>query len=325
LALFRIGKPAADALLRILQEKNATLTRWAAGNKIPPEILMAHATSVLGDMQDLRAENTLIAKLTSAPRRSDAARLLRAQAINALGRMRSAKATAALARVVLEQDSELRGLCVLALAQIGDKSAIAALQRATSVSDDFDERLRSMMGIALLGGEAELAFFNKQIDNERILFGKDQVRFRAECGNNSCDEQIKRLGEQRTNALNQLKDILETGSKCAEKEACWAEVLADVSANSFKRQRAAFFLGRSKNPEHIANLGKQLTDTDVELRMGALLGISWLVSDAPAAAQRAKTLIQPMQQQIEEERGRTQYAGTRDEMLRVLWMLQNVP
>ena len=325
LALFRIGKPAADALLRILQEKNPALSKWALGNKTPPETLVAHAASVLGDMQDIRAENTLIARLNSAARRSDAARLLRAQAVNALGRMRSAKATAALSRVVLEQDSELRGLCVLALAQIGDKSVLAALQKATSASDDFDERLRAMMGIALLGGEAELAFFNKQIDTERTLFGKDQVRFREECGNNSCDERIKRLGEQRMEALNQLKDILEAGSRCEEKEACWAEVLADVNANSFKRQRAAFILGRSKNPAHIATLGKQLADADVDVRMHSLLGISWLVGDVPAAAAQAKALIAPMQQQIDEERGRTQYAGTRDEMLRVLWTLQNLP
>jgi len=325
LALFRIGAPAAEALLRILQEKNPALRQWASNHKIPPELLVAHAASVLGDMQELRAESTLIARLAAAPRRSDASRLLRAQSVNALGRMRSTKATSTLSRLVLEQDTELRGLCVLALAQIGDKSAIAALQKATLASGDFDERLRSMMGIALLGGEAELAFFNKQIDNERVHFGKDQVRFREECGSNACDEQIKRLGEKRMEALNQLKDILETGSKCEEKEACWAEVLADVNANSFKRQRAAFFLGRSKNPEHVASLGKQLADADLDVRMSVLLGLAWLAHDVPAAASRAKALIPSMQQQIDDERGRTQYAGTRDEMLRVLWVLQHSP
>jgi len=325
LALFRMGKPAADALLRILQERNAPLRQWAHSHKVSPETLMAHAASVLGDMQEMRAESTLIAKLTAAPRRNEADRQLRAQSINALGRMRSTKATSVLSRVVLEQDAELRGLCVLALAQIGDTSAIAALQRAALASSDFDERLRAMMGVALLGGEAELAFFNRQMDQERLHFGKDQIRFREECGSNACDEQIKRLGEQRTEALNQLKDILETSSKCEEKEACWAEVLADVTANGFKRKRAAFVLGRSKNPEYIATLGQQLADADLDVRMSSLLGISWLVADLPAAAQQAKALIQPMQQQMEEERGRRQYAGVRDEMLRVLWTLQNLP
>jgi len=325
LALFRMGKPAADALLLVLQEKNAALRKWAFENKIPSEILMANATSVLGDMQELRAENILIARLTLASGRNDAYKLLRAQAINALGRMRSSKAPAALSRAVVELDAELRGLCVLALAQIGDKNALAALKTA-STTGDFDERLRAMMGVALLGGEAELAFFNKQMDEERSLFGKELPRLKKECGDSpSCDEQIKRLGEQRTEALNQLKDILETGSKCEEKESCWAQVLVDVNANSFKRQRAAFFLGRSKNPEHIAALGKQLMDADLDLRMSSLLGLSWLISDVPSAAEQAKKLIQPMQQQMEEERGRTQSLGVRDEMLRVLWTLQNLP
>ncbi|MCL2179443.1 MAG: HEAT repeat domain-containing protein [Proteobacteria bacterium] len=325
LALFRMGKPAADAMLLILQEKNTGLLKWAAGNKISSQMLMANAASVLGDMQDLRAENILIAKLTPKDNSFDALRL-RQQAIHALGRMRSTKATTALSRVVLEQNVMVRNLCVLALAQIGDKTALAALKKAASVDEsDFDERLRAMTGIALLGDEAELAFFNKQMDSEHTAFGKDQVRFKKECGNNSCDAQIKRLGEQRMEALNQLKDILETSSKCAETETCWAEVLADTSANSLKRQRAALFLGRSKNPQHMASLGKQLADADLELRMQSLLAISWLVRDNPQAARQAKTLIQPMQQQMDEERGSTQKSGVRDEMWRVLWTLQNLP
>jgi|GEM_PF-891306 len=332
LALFRIGKPAADALLRILQEKNVTLTQWAASNKIPPETLVAYAASVLGHMQELRAETTLIARLGAVPRSNDAnramaARVLREAAISSLGRMRSSKATAALGRVVSEPDAGLRRLGVLALAQIGDKSAIPILQRATAASGDFDERLLSLMGVALLGGEAELAYFNRQIDNERFTLGKDQARIKeehkAECANNACDAQIKRMGEQRMEALHQLKDMLETGSRCAEAEDCWAKVLADTNANGLKRQRAAFFLGKSKNPEHLATLGNQLKDEDLNVRGSALLGISWLVADLPSATAQAQALIQPMQQQLEDERGRTQYLGVRDEMLRVLWVLQN--
>ncbi|MCL2626768.1 MAG: HEAT repeat domain-containing protein [Cystobacterineae bacterium] len=324
LALFRLGNPAADAMLLILQEKNTGLIKWAVGNKISSQMLMVNATSVLGDMQDLRAENILISKLTPKNNSFESLRLQQ-QAVHALGRMRSTKATAALSRVVLEQDVLLRNLCVLALAQTGDKTALPALKKAASIGE-FDERLRALTGIALLGGEDELAFFNKQMDSERAAFGKDQARFREECGNNSCDAQIKRLGEQRMEALNQLKDVLEAGSKCGEKEACWTEVLTDASAsNSLKRQRAAFFLGRSKNPQYIAVLGKQLMDADLELRMQSLLGISWLVRDNPQAAQQAKTLIQPMQQQMDEERSSTQKAGIRDEMWRVLWTLQNLP
>ncbi|MCL2012944.1 MAG: HEAT repeat domain-containing protein [Cystobacterineae bacterium] len=324
LALFRIGKPAADAMLLILQEKNTSLKAWALSNKtpIPPGALMALATRVLGEMQEMRAENILISKLMPATEKN---KWLRQQAISALGRMRSTKATETLSRVVLEPEVVLRGLCAVALAQIGDKSALASLKKATSTGD-FDARLGAMLGIALLGGEAELDFFNKQMDNEHILFRKDQAQLKERCGNHpSCNERIKRLGEDRRLALNQLKDILETSSKCGEKEPCWAEVLADSNAHSFKRQRAAFFLGRSKNPQHIEALGKQLADEDLELRVSTLLSISWLVRDEPLAASEAKKLVEPLQQQLEEERSSIQKRGARDEMLRVLWTLQNLP
>ncbi|MGZ6142122.1 MAG: HEAT repeat domain-containing protein, partial [Myxococcales bacterium] len=94
-ALFLIGQPAVDPLMKIAQDQDPAYLAWAKENNRAPAGTYAKAALVLGDLEDARAVPVLMAKLKyvdpdPVPGTSRLlTNLVRMFAANALGRLRA--------------------------------------------------------------------------------------------------------------------------------------------------------------------------------------------------------------------------------------------
>src|SRR5438270_651212 len=101
-ALFLIGPPAVEPLMKIAQDQDAAYVAWAKENNRAPAGTYAKAALVLGDLGDARAIPVLLEKLRykDPDPLPGTARLLtnlvRQFAANALGRLRAREAAAAI-------------------------------------------------------------------------------------------------------------------------------------------------------------------------------------------------------------------------------------
>jgi len=63
-ALYQVGTPAADALLAVMEGRDAELAKWAKDNGIHPASYIMKGAEVLGHLRDRRAEAVLIKQLS---------------------------------------------------------------------------------------------------------------------------------------------------------------------------------------------------------------------------------------------------------------------
>ena len=129
-ALFQLGRPAGDALLPVLEGKDAQLASWAQGRRILPASYYSKAAQVLGDLRDRRAEGALMQRLAFSDGDPRIQAIVRMQAADALGRMRTQGAAKQLAAMLTETDPVIRGAYVRALVHLGGRDALPALQKA---------------------------------------------------------------------------------------------------------------------------------------------------------------------------------------------------
>ncbi|HME89915.1 MAG TPA: HEAT repeat domain-containing protein, partial [Myxococcaceae bacterium] len=62
-ALFQIGRPAADALVRVIDGEDKSLISWARKNNVIEPAIYAKTAQVLGDLLERRAERPLLSRL----------------------------------------------------------------------------------------------------------------------------------------------------------------------------------------------------------------------------------------------------------------------
>src|SRR5260221_3283645 len=129
-ALFLVGAPAVDPLLKIAQDQDPAYLAWAKENNRAPAGTYAKAALVLGDLEDPRAIPVLLAKLKyvdpdPVPGTSRLlSNLVRQFAANALGRLRAKEAAGPIQAIVSTkdaQDEDLTTFAAEALVWIGDR------------------------------------------------------------------------------------------------------------------------------------------------------------------------------------------------------------
>jgi hypothetical protein len=165
LALASLGRNALGPLTDQLDNSNAVVRRnaaWAIGEltgmtpgaraaAVPqlitllrdtdPWVRMAAARAI-GEVRDRRASETLIVTLSDADWR------VRRLAVWALNEMKEQLAVAAICNLLLtDAHSEVRAAAADALAEIRNREALAALQKATN---DTDERVRTKALLAIM-------------------------------------------------------------------------------------------------------------------------------------------------------------------------------
>src|SRR6266481_5865869 len=137
-ALFLIGAPAVEPLMKIAQDQDPAYLAWAKENNRAPAGTYAKTALVLGDIEDARAMPVLLGKLKyvdpdPVPGTSRLlSNLVKMFAANALGRMRAVEAGPAIQALVSTtnpQDEDVTTLAAEALVWLGDRAQARELMK----------------------------------------------------------------------------------------------------------------------------------------------------------------------------------------------------
>ena len=213
-ALYQLGKPAADALVAILNKTDKTAVEWAAKAGIKDVAVYAKAMQIIGDLHDLRAEKALIEALNFKSEYDDIRLIIRMRAADALGRMRSKEAVKPLSTMLTEEESVARRDYVAALVRIGGTEALPKLIESAA-SGIWDARHESIRGIAMLGDD--VAVLEK-------LEADEPKRFEDECKNDSelpgCSD-AQGNAKKHVEAISKYKVRVAAAKTCQSDTACW--------------------------------------------------------------------------------------------------------
>jgi HEAT repeat protein len=315
-ALFEIGRPAADALVRVLDGEDKSLMSWAKQNNVIEPAIYAKTAQVLGDLLDRRAEKALISHLSFNSEYLDLKLFVRMRMADALGRLRSREAIKPLlAMLAQEEEPTARGEYVRALARIGTREAIPALLKL-AVKGSWDERESLIGGIAMLGGEEELPALTK-------LGAAEESMTTAECkadGRIAGCQNPSELAKKRVASLQQYHKLLQAAQQCRSDATCWAKRLQDPEERI--RERAAYELGRSGKAEMVDPLIAHLGEANLDVRMALIESLDWLILDVRDAAKKASGSLDKIEQQLAQERGRTEFVKVNEDLRRLAVQLR---
>jgi HEAT repeat protein len=314
-ALYQIGDSTAPLLLPVLEGTDKERFKWAEKNGILAPALTAKAAQVLGDLHDARAEKGLINALKFNSEMMDIKLFVRMRAADALGRLRSAAGGKALAAMLDEDEGTAREEYVRALVRIGSRDALPDLIKSGS-KGSWDARQEAIEGVAMLGDDREYPAFNKYAEEESKLFTAeckedDQVKGCKSDGKDAVEKGV----QDHVDKIAKWRKILDAGKECKSDNACWAKKLSD--GHEGVRARAAYELGRSKDPAMVTELMKHLTEENLETRLAIIQGIDWLVHDSKEAGKAAQAQLAALEKQIAEEKGKTQFIKVNEDLRRL--------
>ena len=319
-ALFLIGAPAVEPLLKIAQDQDAAYLAWAKENNRAPAGTYAKAALVLGDLGDARAIPVLLAKLkyTDPDPVPSTARLLsnlvRQFAANALGRLRAKEAAAPIQTLVTTrdaQDEDLTTFSAEALVWIGDRSQARELMKKAQ-GGILKLRLIVAQAAALFGepalGKDVLAIASRESrgSNSTCLKQLIELTMPVDDPRTACDLLATQFGE--------LSQPLEAARVCAQDAPCWLPKLADKDI--VVRARAAYELGRLGAPEAVGPLVKALSEEQLLVREAATRALDWLAEN-PAARGVLKSSSAQIASQLASEQGKMQYVKVNEELRRL--------
>lgn len=307
-ALYKVGSPAADALLPVVEGKDKALFAWAESNNIKDIALYLKATQVLGDLHDMRAEKAILGFLNYKSEFDDLRLLYRMRAADALGRMRSKDAARGIAAMLDEPEANARAEYVWALARIGSKDAVPKLLESSG-KGSWDARSESMRGLAMLGDDP--GAFDRFAANEQKLF-------EAECKMDDGQPACQNLADAVAKHVEKIKSLgarAAAAKECKGDPACWAKKLDDK--NEGVRERAAYELGRSGKAPYVTELMKRMREKNLDTRLAFIQGADWLVHDSKDALAEAKKFLPDLNTQISEERGKTEFDKVNEDLKRL--------
>ncbi len=315
-ALFQIGRPAADALLRVLEGEDKALITWARQNNVIQPAIYAKTAQVLGDLLDARAEKAMLSHLRFDSEYLDLKLFVRMRMADALGRLRSKAAIQPLlAMLGDEEEPTAREEYVRALARIGSRDAIASLFAQTS-KGTWAEREPLIGGLAMLGGEEELPMLAKLASAEQALTAAECKASPESAG---CQQPMG-LAKKRVSSIERYQKVIQTAQECRSEGICWAKHLQD--SDERVRERAAYELGRSGKAEMVAPLIALLREGNLDVRLAVIQSLDWLILDAGGAAKKASGSLDQIEQQLTQERGRTEFVKVNEDLRRLAVQLK---
>ena len=310
-ALYQIGPASVPALIPVVSGEDKAFMAWTKENGVIEPAVYAKAAQVLADLHSHAkpAEQALIKQLSYDIGYVEQL-FVRMKAADALGRMRSTAAVPVLSKMLGEPEASTRTEYIRALVQIGDPSALPALTTAAQ-KGSWDAREPAVSGIAMLGGEKELATLEK-------LASTEEATHAAYC---KTDPDYERCKDAAGSAKKQAATIqgyiarVKAAAECKADHSCWSKKLDD--ADPGVRERAAFELGRSGNAQYTGVLVKRLADQNLGTRYAAITAADWLVTDNAEAFKTAKASLGQIEKQLEEEKGKTTFAKVNEDLRRL--------
>lgn len=319
-ALFLIGEPAVEPLLKLAQDQDPAYLAWARENNRAPAGTYAKAALVLGDLEDPRAVPVLLPKLkyvdpdpipSTSRLLSDLVRTFSAQA---LGRLRAKDAAAPVQALVSTKDAsdeELTTSAAEALVWIGDRAQARELMKKAE-SGLFKLRLvvaqsAALFGEPVLGKDVlNMALRESKASQQSCVQKLNELTMPGVDPKTACDLVATQFGE--------LSKPLEAARVCASDAPCWLPRLSD--SDPVVRARAAYELGRAGAPEAVAPLAKALSEEQLLVRVAAVRALDWLTA-VPAAKAALKAAAAPLAAQLAAEQGKTQYVKVNEDLRRL--------
>lgn len=313
-ALYQLGKPAADALVPVIDGKDKELAEWAAKNNVKDIALLAKGVQVIGDLHDKRAEKSIVSYLNYKSEFDDLKLIMRMRSADALGRMRSKEGVKPLAALLDEEEPNARKEYVWSLARIGGKDAVAKLVE-TAGKGPWGAREESMRGVAMLGDDP--AVFDK-------FAAAEQKLFETECKDDSdsdadCKDVAAGVAKHKTKILT-YKNRAVAAAECKADAKCWVKHLD--SKDEGTRERAAYEIGRSGDAALIDELMKRLPEKNLDTRLAIIQGADWLIDDSKDAMEQARKGLPALEKQVADERGKTEFVKVNEDLRRLLTKLQ---
>jgi HEAT repeat protein len=315
-ALFQLGRPAGDALLPVLEGKSDAVLQGAKARRILPASYYAKAAQVLGDLRDRRAEGALMQRLAFSDGDPRIQAIVRMQAADALGRMRTQAAAKPLSALLSETDPVARAAYVRALVHLGGRDALPALQKAAALGNWW-AREAAIEGIALLGDAREKPLLQK-------LAQAEGAATLAECLKQSYDgcDQAQALGADRSATIARYAQRLDAAEACKQDAACWSARLADVKADPGVTRRAALELGRLGSAAHADALLARVPERNTETRSAVIQALDWMVESNKDAGARVRSALPKLNEQLQQERGRTEFMKVNEDLRRLVVRLE---
>ncbi len=319
-ALFVIGAPAVEPLIRILQDQDSGFAAWAKENNLAPAGTYARVARVLGDLGDPRSLLPLIAKLkyTDPDPVPDTSRLLsnlvRMFAASALGRMRAAQAAPAVQALVSTasaQDEQLTSLAAEALVWMGDRAQARELMKKAQTGV-LKLRLAVAQSAALFGEPVlgtdvrSVAQRESKEPRQTCLRQLDELTVPVGDPGRACDLVATQFGE--------LSKPLEAARACAGDAPCWLPKLED--RDPMVRARAAYELGRAGAADAVPALAKAIGEEQPLVREAATRALDWLVA-VPAARTALKGVAPQLSAQLVQEQGKPRSIKSYEELRRL--------
>ena len=319
-ALFLIGPPAVEPLLKMAQDQDPAYFAWAKENNRAPAGTYAKAALMLGDLEDPRAIPVLLAKLKyvdpdPVPGTSRLlSNLVREFAASALGRLRAKEAAAPIQSLVSTkdaQDEDVTSFAVEALVSIGDRAQAKELMKKAQ-SGVLKLRLTVAQAAALLGEPA----LGKDLLAIALRESKGSPQWCARQLTESTMPGIdpKTACDRLSTQFTELASPLEAARVCAQDASCWLGKLSDK--DPVVRARAAYELGWLGASVAVPALTSLCGDEQLPVREAAIRALDWIAAD-PNAKDALKSAAGPLAAQLSAEQGKVQYLKVNEDLRRL--------
>jgi HEAT repeat protein len=304
-AAFHLGSPMVEPLLQQLRQPDPTLLQELQKSAEDESVVFARAASALAVLQDTRAIPALEDKLGYRNANLEAQQDVRAAVAMALGRLRSAGAAKAIARLAAEEREPMvqRWYCE-AVALTGNREALAVLAPAFS-APGWELRQQALVALSRLGDERDEKTLRAAETTDAQLLERSCDQPSREPDEPGCAEERTRHRE----AFAQMRARLAVKKRCRGELPCWTERLGDEDAAVRDRaalEVAGLMLGSRPPPETVSRVIEALvkaverpvgSEADGTARWPALLALHWILGqrrdipvDAPSLAARLEAV-----------------------------------
>lgn len=303
-SLFQIGPPVADALLATMDGKNEAVNKYfEKTGGLKDTAIKAKCGFVLGDLRDPRAVKPLLQAFEAAAKDKDAVVLV--YTASPLGALGDPAAVPLLKGQMRDLDASKRDPIMRSLNQLGDRSVVPDMIAAMTKQNFIETCVKDKYGT-----KEECA----AEDNKPSWEGAQRAA--ADHASNLAGAEhldaYKKVVEGETDAS--MKDYftkrmvrVEAAGECKMDGACWAGKLK--SPDPLLREKAAWELGRIRDPNTVAALGEALGDKKPEPRSAAIAAY-WAYGNA--------SVIPAIEKRLQDEASSADFIRVNEDLKRLL-------
>ena len=306
MALFQIGPAVADELLKTMAGENEGVNNYfkTRGGQQDTAI-KAKCGFVLGDLRDDRAVEPFLEAFKGAAEGGDPVLLVYTAApLAALG---DARAVPLLAKEMLALDASKRDPIMRALNQLGDDSVVPGMIEGMSAEHFVKTCVK--LGLA----DKETCASDKASMYGSVKAATDHASNLAGAAHADAFKQAVEAMEDATLKEYMAERVVrvEAAAECKKDATCWIGKLKDKEPKV--RERAAWALGRLRDPSTLDALKGAVLDADTFVRSAAIAAY-WGFGD--------KSLVPAIIKQLDDEDGAAKYVKVNEDLKRLLVHLE---